>query len=505
MSTDPKKHEFPQRSVLFVSSEVYPYAKTGGLADVSSALPQALREFDHDVRVIMPKYGFIGEKKQKIHIINRLQGLDFKIGDKTYSVNAKSSAILTPKTRVQLYLPENEEYFSRMGLYSDPVTGKDYPDNDERFYIFAKSVLEVCKRLLWKPDIIHCNDWQSGLVPLLLKESLKTDPFFNGTKTVFTIHNLAYQGNFPATTFPKLGLSPEYFSPNGIEFYGGVSYMKSGIAYADAITTVSETYADEIKTKEFGCGMEGLLTKRKRDVHGILNGIDDLIWNPENDVNIVKKYTVSSIDQKEENKKDLCEAMDIPYMEGTPIIGLIARFVDQKGLDLLAEVFENIMKSGAQIVILGSGDKKYEELFAKQQKKHPKQIGLHLGFHDNFAHKIEAGADMFIMPSAYEPCGLNQMYSMRYGTVPVVRKTGGLADTVTDVAEATKKKPATGFVFDKYDGKSFWKALDRAITMYKKHPDEWRELQTNGMNQDFSWSNSAHKYAELYEKLLAKK
>jgi starch synthase len=504
MTTDSRKGAFPQRSILFVSSEVYPYAKTGGLADVSSALPQALREFDHDVRVIMPKYGFIGEKKQKIHIINRLQGMDFKIGSNMTTVNVKSSAILTPRTRVQIYLSESDEYFSRMGLYADPVTGTDYPDNDERFICFAHSVLEMCKRLLWKPDIIHCNDWQSGLVPAYLKEAMKRDPFFKGTKTVFTIHNLAYQGNFPASSFSKTGLPAEYFTPNGMEFYDNMSFLKSGISCADAITTVSETYAEEIRTKEFGCGLEGLLTKRKRDLHGILNGIDLAIWDPMSDINIVRKYNADSLELKEECKKDLCQAMDLPYQEGNPVIGLIARFVDQKGIDLLTEVLDNIFKAGAQLVILGSGEKKYEEFFIKQQKKHPKQLGMHLGFHDNYAHKIEAGSDIFIMPSLYEPCGLNQMYSMRYGTVPVVRRTGGLADTVTDVADGTKKKPATGFVFEKYDAKAFWKALERAITTYKKHPDQWKELQRDGMTRDFSWNASAYKYAELYEKLLQK-
>jgi starch synthase len=279
--------------------------------------------------------------------------------------------------------------------------------------------------------------------------------------------------------------------------------MKAGIAFADAVTTVSERYAEEIKTKEFGCGLEGLLTKRKRDVHGILNGIDLSIWDPLTDINTVRKYDAETIEVKEECKKDLCSAMDLPYEEGKPVIGIIARFVDQKGIHLLTEIMENILKAGAQLVILGSGEKKYEDFFTKQQKKHPKQIAVQIGFHDNFAHKIEAGSDIFIMPSAYEPCGLNQMYSMRYGTVPVVRNVGGLADTVIDAAEGTKKKPATGFVFDTYDAKSFWKALERALTMYKKQPKQWRELQLNGMARDFSWNNSAHKYAELYEKLLA--
>jgi starch synthase len=496
--------KFPTRNILFVSSEVYPYAKTGGLADVSSALPQMLREFNHDVRVLMPKYGFIGERKQKIHIINRLQGMDFHVGDKEVMVSAKSSAILTPRTRVQIYLVESDEYFQRPGLYVDPVTNKDYPDNDERFMIFAQSVFETCRRLLWKPDVIHCNDWQTGLIPAYLKTVLKDDPFFSGTKTVFTIHNLAFQGNFPASSFIKTGLPPEVFTPAGGEFYGQFSFLKTGLAYADAITTVSEKYSEEIRTSEYGCGMEGLLTKRKKDLSGILNGIDLSVWDPEKDTNIVKTYSAAKIGAKEECKRDLCLTMNLPYEEGTPVIGLITRLSDQKGLDLITENMENIMKTGAQFVVVGSGEKKYEEFFARAAKKYPRQVGVYLGFHDSFAHKIEAGADMFIMPSAYEPCGLNQMYSMHYGTVPVVRATGGLADTVVDQANGTKKNPATGFTFDKYDPKAFWKALERALTLYKTSPVEWRQLQINGMNKDFSWGRSALKYAELYEKVLSR-
>lgn len=500
MTLPPPK--FPPRSVLYLSTEVYPYAKTGGLADVSSALPQELRMLGHDVRVLMPKYGFIGEKKQKIHLINRLQGVDFKIGDKNLTANIKSSAILTQKTRIQMYMLESEEYFQRMGLYVDPATGKDYIDNDERFLMYALAAIELCKRLLWKPDIIHCNDWQSGLVPALMKLLYNDDPFFEGTKTVFTIHNLAYQGNYPATTFPKLGLPAEAFTMQGLEFYDKVSYLKAGIAYADAITTVSETYAEEIGTPEFGCGMDGVLAKRKRDLYGILNGIDLLVWDPMKDVNIVRPFSVDDLTGKEECKKDLCAAMDIPYKVGRPVIGMIARLSNQKGFDLLAEIIEPILKSGAQLVLLGEGDKCYEDLFRKLQKKHPEQIGVHFGFHDNFAHKIEAGSDIYLMPSAYEPCGLNQMYSMHYGTVPVVRKTGGLADTVIDVDDATRRAPATGFTFEKYDAKAFWKALDRALHMYRKNKTQWRELQINGMKRDFSWDRPAVQYAEVYEKIL---
>jgi starch synthase len=500
MTAAPRR--FPQRSILFLSTEVYPYAKTGGLADVSAALPQALRELGHDVRVLMPKYGFIGEKKQKIHLINRLQGMEFQVGNKRVYGNVKSSAILTQKTRIQMYMLESEEYFQRMGLYVDPTTGKDYPDNDERFLVYAQAAIDLCRRLLWKPDIIHCNDWQSGLIPAILKGPLKDDPFFHGTKTVFTIHNLAYQGNFPASTFPKLGLPQEFFNPQGMEFYGAVSYMKAGIAFADAITTVSENYAQEIRTPEFGCGMEGLLTKRKRDLYGILNGIDLSVWDPETDMNIVRPFNSEELDGKEQCKKDLCITMGIPYTEGRPVLGMIARLSVQKGLDLLEAVLPNILGSGAQLVLLGAGDKRYEDLFSKLQKKNPDQIGVHLGFHDNFAHKIEAGCDMFLMPSAYEPCGLNQMYSMQYGTVPIVRKTGGLADTVIDIESATRRTGPTGFTFDKYNAGAFWKALDRALHTYHNDKPLWKQLQMNGMKKDYSWDRSAIRYAEVYEKIL---
>ena len=499
--------QFTPRNVLFLSTEVYPFAKTGGLADVSAALPQALRELGHDVRVMMPKYGFIGEKKQKIHLINRLQGVEFEIDGKYLVTNLKSSAILTNRTRIQMYFLENEEYFQRLGLYVDPQTGKDYEDNDERFLLYALAAFELCRRLMWKPDIIHCNDWQGGLVPALLKGLYKDEELFKDTKVVFTIHNLAYQGNFPATTFAKTGLPKEFFSPDGMEFYGKVSYLKSGIAYADAITTVSETYADEIRTPEFGCGMEGLLAKRKKDLHGILNGIDTLVWDSENDINIVKQFGLEEAEAgdfsaKEACKQDLCFDMGLPYVEGRPLLGMIARLTQQKGFDLLEEILEKIMEADAQLVILGEGDKKYIDAFTKLRKKYPEQIGLYLGFHDSFAHKIEAGADIYLMPSQHEPCGLNQMYSMHYGTIPVVRKTGGLADTVVDLEEASPRTKPTGFVFEKYDAKSFWRALERALKVYRKDKALWRQVQINGMKKDFSWDRSAVEYAKVYEKIL---
>jgi starch synthase len=497
------------RNILFLSTEVYPFAKTGGLADVSASLPQALRELGHDVRVMMPKYGFIGEKKQKIHLINRLQGVEFEIAGKPLVTNLKSSAILTNKTRIQLYFLENEEYFQRLGLYVDPVTREDYPDNDERFLLYALAAFELCRLLLWKPDIIHCNDWQCGLVPALLKGRFKDDPVFKDTRVIFTLHNIGYQGNFPASTFEKLGLPQEFFAPDGLEFNGNVSYLKAGIAYADAITTVSETYAEEIRTPEFGCGLDEILTKRKRDLHGILNGIDLLVWDAVNDVNIVRPYAVEDFVEgdfsaKEACKQDLCFDMGLPYVEGRPVLGMIARMIDQKGFDLVVEIIDKIVEADAQLVILGEGDKKYVELFAGLQQKYPEHIAIYFGFHDSFAHKIEAGSDIYLMPSAYEPCGLNQMYSMHYGTIPVVRKTGGLADTVIDLEAATdhpRIRP-TGFTFEQYDSGAFWNAIQRALHVYCNDKPLWYLMMINGMKKDFSWDRSATKYAEVYEKVL---
>jgi starch synthase len=487
-------------NILFLSSEIVPFAKTGGLADVSYSLPQAIKELGHEIRVMMPRYGFISERRYGIHEIIRLREMDIPIGDKLQKGNAKASFIVGQKVKVQVYFLENEFYYNRDGIYVDSKTKTDYPDNDERFIFFCKGVIEMLKRLGWVPDIIHCNDWQTALIPVYLKTVYKNDPFFKKIKTVLTIHNIGYQGIFPKESFLKSGLPEEIFPE--IEHNGNFNFLKAGILYADVITTVSPTYAKEIiNDNEFGAGLSDVLKKRKKDVYGILNGVDYSTWSPENDKFIPVPYNIQTIESKYENKKALLKYFDLPYNEDVPVVAQISRLVEQKGFDLIAEVIDDMMKLDIQYIVLGTGEPKYEEMLAKIKKKYPKKVGVHIGFSEELAHLIEAGADIFLMPSRYEPCGLNQMYSLRYGTVPVVRKVGGLADTVEEFNPKTGK--GTGFLFEKYSGQEMLKALKKAITVYKNRK-VWLKLMKNGMAKDFSWNASAKEYVKLYAKLLTK-
>ncbi|CUT03912.1 glycogen synthase GlgA [Candidatus Chrysopegis kryptomonas] len=485
-------------NILFLSSEVVPFAKTGGLADVSFALPQAIKELGHEIRVMMPKYGFISERKFGIHEIIRLREMDIPVGDKLQKGSAKASFIVGQKIKVQIYFLENDFYYNRDGLYVDSKTKTDYPDNDERFIFFCKGVIETLKKLGWRPDIIHCNDWQTALVPVYLKTIYKDDPFLSGIKTVLTIHNIGYQGVFPKESFLKSGLPDEIFSQ--ISHNGNFNFLKAGILYADVITTVSPTYAKEIMTSdEYGAGLSATLKKRKKDVYGILNGVDYSVWSPENDKFIPVPYNIQTIESKYENKKALLKYFGLTYDENIPVVAQISRLAEQKGFDLIAEIIDEMMKLDIQYIVLGTGEPRYEEMLERVKKKYPKKVGVHIGFSEELAHLIEAGADIFLMPSRYEPCGLNQMYSLRYGTVPVVRKTGGLADTVEEFNPKTGR--GTGFLFEKYSGTDLLKALKKALSVYK-NKKAWIKLMKNGMMKDFSWNASAKKYVELYEKLL---
>jgi starch synthase len=486
-------------NVLFLSSEVDPFAKTGGLADVSSALPQAIKELGHEIRIMMPRYRFISERRYKLHDIIRLKEIPIPVGKAVEQGNVKSSFISNLKEKVQVYFLDNPNYFGRDGIYQSPVGRKDYKDNDERFIFFCRGVLETLKRLGWQPDIIHCNDWQTGLVPAYLKTIYSHDSFLKPIKTVFTIHNMAYQGAFTAETFHKSGLPKELYHVDGVEAYGKFNFLKTGLFFSDSINTVSRRYAEEISSSdEFGAGLTGLLAKRKKDLHGILNGIDYHVWNPATDDLIYRKYDAKSLDAKLDNKRALVAKFNLPFKETTPVFGAISRLVDQKGFDLVLDALEEMLKMGAQFILLGDGDKTTEKHFETMQKKHPQQMGVFFGFDKELAHLIEAGSDLFIMPSKYEPCGLNQMYSMRYGTVPVVRATGGLDDTVEDYSGNGK---GTGFKFEKYDAKELLKAIQRALKVYQQ-PDEWKKIMRNGMSKDFSWEHSAKQYVNLYKELL---
>jgi starch synthase len=489
-------------NVLFISSEVEPFAKTGGLADVSGALPQVISALDHEVRVILPRYGVINERKANLHEMIRLKDIRIPVGQKEYPASLKSSFLGEDHSKVQVYFVDNTQLFGRHGLYVHPETKKDYEDNDIRFTFFCRSVFEVLKRLGWRPDIIHCNDWPTGLVPAYLKTMYRDDPFYRDTRSVFTIHNMAYQGIFPAASFAQTLLPPEYFSDKGVEAYGNLNFIKAGLVFADAITTVSEKYAEEIHTsEEYGCGLQGLLEHRKRDLTGILNGIDYSVWDPSVDTHIPVHYDARTLDLKLENKRALLKRMGLPFHENTPVIGIISRLADQKGFDLIGEAMDELMKLNLQLVVLGTGEKKYHDLFEKAVRKHPQKIAAELGFNDELAHWIEAGSDMFLMPSRYEPCGLNQIYSLRYGTVPVVRATGGLDDTIIEHQPSTGE--GTGFKFVEYSTSEMLKTLHRALHVFADQP-VWKRLMRNGMAKDFSWEASAKKYVQLYRNLVRK-
>jgi starch synthase len=482
--------------VLFVAGEVVPFAKTGGLADVMGSLPQAVEDLGNESRIMMPKYGVINDRKFRLHDVLRLKEIPVEINNQTEILSVKVTAL--PSSKIQTYFLYNEKYFKRNALYTDPETKKDYPDNDERFIFFNRGVLETLKTLGWAPDVIHCNDWMTALIPAFLKTVYKDDPFFKNTKTVYTVHNISYQGDFDKSALTKAGFPEDEFKPDGLEFYNRFNFMKIGLVYSDMITTVSETYAKEISNdEELSCGMKGVLETRKSKIRGILSGIDESVWSPKKDEFLAKPYTKSDVGEgKLENKKTLLEKMGLPYKENVPLIGLIARLVDHKGIDLVIEGFEKMMKFDAQFVVLGSGQKEYEDFFEAAKSKYPEKFSFDSSFSEEIAHLIEGGADMFLMPSRFEPCGMNQMFSLKYGTVPVARSTGGLTDTV----KPYKDGQGNGFMFKKYAAADMLRAIKAAIETYADKK-AWNTVVENGMDEDFSWKSSAEKYNELYKQL----
>jgi starch synthase len=489
-------------NVLFISSEVEPFAKTGGLADVSGALPQTIKHLDNEIRVMMPRYGSINERKAKLHDMIRLKDIVVPVGSRPYNASVKSSFIANNNVKVQVYFLDNPELFGRSGLYVHPDTKKDYTDNDERFIFFSRGVLEVLKKLGWQPDVIHCNDWQTGLVPAYLKAVYHNDPFYKDTKSVFTVHNMAYQGVFPPSSFVKTGLPAELLSEGGIQAFGNVNLLKSGLVFADIITTVSQRYAEEIRTSdEYGCGLQEIVNNRRDHLYGILNGIDYSVWNPSIDEHIPHRYDHRSVDLKVENKKVLLAEVGLPFNAATPLIGIISRLAVQKGFDLIEHILDDVVKLNMQLLVLGTGEKRFHEMFERAARKYPEKVAVRLSFNNELAHRIEAGSDMFLMPSRYEPCGLNQIFSLKYGTVPIVRATGGLDDTIEEIDEASGT--GTGFKFTKYDGAELLKTIQRAIRVFA---DEtvWRKIVRNGMSKDFSWESSAKKYLHLYRSLVKK-
>ncbi|MFA6142821.1 MAG: glycogen synthase GlgA [Candidatus Omnitrophota bacterium] len=455
--------------VLFASSEVVPFAKTGGLADVAGSLPIALAEAGVDARVIMPKYASVKIKEDEAVI-----GKDSKV-----------------------YFVRNDEYYNRKELYGDKFG--DYHDNLDRFTFFSREILERCKREGFVPDIIHCNDWQTALVPVYLNTNYKYDDVFSKTKTLLTIHNMAYQGLFPKEEYPKIGLDWILFSIDYFEFYDKVNLMKAGLVYSDAISTVSPTYAKEILTKEFGCGLEGVLKTRENVLSGILNGLDYELWNPATDKKIFKQYSAENIEDKYANKEALQKQLGLKVDRDIPMIGLISRLADQKGLDLIAKIIDDLLNLKIQFVLLGTGDNKYHMLFEKMAKIHQKNTSINLKFDATLAQKIYAASDLFLIPSRYEPCGLGQMISFKYGTVPVVRQTGGLKDSVTEFDPKTGN--GNGFAFEDYRSDALFAAIKRALALYKNKA-AWAGLVKKIMGLDYSWNTSAKEYIKLYNKML---
>jgi starch synthase len=487
--------------ILIASPEVVPFAKTGGLADVGGSLPKALSKLGHQVKVILPEYKMVDETTFNLQEVN-IDLSEIQLGEKKEKIKLKSCQL--PDSQVEYLFIVNEKYYNRDELYMDKSTGFDYTDNDERFILFAQATLEILKALNWQPDIIHANDWQSGLIPAYLKTLYAGDPFFAGTASVFSIHNIAYQGNFPKKSFVKIGIAKDFFYPTSpFEYWGNVNFLKVGISYADVLSTVSERYAVEIQSSsEFGFGLEGVLRTRNADLYGIVNGVDYEEWSPEKDKFIPYHYSSKDLSGKEKNKKALLEKCNLSKnRKDVPLIGIISRLADQKGFDILAESSDKLLSLDLQMVILGTGDEKYHELFKKMSKKYPRRISVNLRFDNALAHSIEAGSDMFLMPSRYEPCGLNQLYSLKYGTIPIVRETGGLADTIQDYNPETKK--GTGFVFKNYDSLELLEAIKRALQVYQ-NKELWTQIMKNGMQKDFSWQSSARKYENLYQIALQK-
>ncbi len=471
--------------ILFVASEGLPYSKTGGLADVVEALPKALRAMGHDVAVLLPRY-----HANKIHSM-LISSVTVALGDRLrFPAIAEAVAV----DGVRYFFVDDPPFFDRPELYGD--SAGDYPDNAERFAEFSRVTIEFMKRV-WLPDVVHCHDWQTALVPVLLRTQHAEDRAVRSLPVVFTIHNLAYQGVFDADVLRRIGLPDTLFSVDALEFFGKVNSLKGGLVYADYLTTVSRRYAKEIQTAEYGNGLEGVIHHRGDRLVGILNGVDYTAWNPEMDKLIAQNYTAENLAGKKACKKDLLASFRLPENDlARPLIGIVSRFADQKGFDLIAEIADEMMKENLALAVLGTGQPEYEKLFRQLAEKYPERVGVKIGYDNTLAHKIEAGADMFLMPSRYEPCGLNQIYSLRYGTVPIVRATGGLDDTIQNFVPKTQQ--GTGFKFEEYSGKALLLCLRKALEAYGD-TKAWKAVQAIGMAKDFSWKASAASYVTLYE------
>ncbi|MCL7451538.1 MAG: glycogen synthase [Anaerolineae bacterium] len=476
--------------ILLLAAEAVPFAKTGGLADVAGALPKAIRAQGHDIRVAMPRYGRIDREKFQLEEV--VPEFAVPIHRTTEPARILQATI---GNDIPVYMVDNARYFDREGIYM-------YPDDADRFIFFCRAILEALKHLDWRPDVIHCHDWHTAIVPNWLNTIYSKDPFFAETVTVYTIHNLAYQGIFGYRVLEIAGIDEWGFQyhPEMADLNEVVDLMGRGIYWADLISTVSETYAREILTAEYGERLDPLLRDRRDRLFGILNGIDYDTTNPATDPHLTTHYDSNSLEQRSENKVALQREAKLPEDPDRPLIGIISRLTDSKGFDILGEAIDHILDLGVQFVLMGTGEQHYHDLFSRMVQQYPRQVAIFLTFNTPLAQRIHAGSDMFLMPSRVEPCGTNQLVAMHYGSVPIVRATGGLADTVQDYDPRTGQ--GTGFVFHDYDRWMLFAAIVRAAETFK-HRDLWQRIQLRGMRADFSWDRSAHKYIDLYRRAIA--
>ncbi|MFA7288665.1 MAG: glycogen synthase [Melioribacteraceae bacterium] len=482
--------------IAFVSSEVFPYAKTGGLADVAGTLPKELSKLGDEVIVFMPKYNTFGEVEHGLHYNWEIGEIPIRLAGEVRSVHVHNAIL--PNSNVKIFFIDCPHYYHRFRIYTN-----DH-DEDERFLLFSKGIIEVMQKIGFAPDIIHCNDWQTGVLPLLLRDNYGWDKMFDKTATVFTIHNIGYQGRFIKASFSKAEIKDEYYLHGGLgEYEGGINFLKTALLTSDIINTVSNTYAQELMTSEYGHGMELFIQKRKNDLWGILNGVDYNQWNPETDKFIPHHFSLNDLSGKLENKKFLLKKSYIPFDENKPLIGIVSRLVNQKGFDLIKSVLYDLVSLDAQWVILGSGEPEYEKMFYDLAHYFPNKVWSYIGFNNELSHLIEAASDIFLMPSKYEPCGLNQICSLKYGTVPVVRKTGGLADTVLDWNEYLEqgKEIGTGYSFHDYTPAALLNSVKRAVGDFHNKA-VWKKIQLNGMEKDYSWEKSAKLYQQMYEQAI---
>ena len=494
---------FSMRIVL-ASSEAVPFSKTGGLADVASALPKALALAGHEVSLITPYYPQLAARHADDWPPCRLNDLTLHIGLGPKHTTGRIRETTLPGTEVAVYLIDHSGYFDRPGLYVD--ARGDYADNAERFIFFSRAVLEAARLLDLRPEIVHANDWQTGLIPALLKIEYRIVPDFTDTASVFTVHNLAFQGQFWHWDMLLTGLDWKYFNWKQMEYFGQLNLLKTALTFSDKLTTVSPTYAREIQTPEAGCGLQGVLSQRRTDLVGILNGVDTDLWNPRHDPHLAKNYTIETVRTgKAACKAALQTRLGLPVRADVPLIGSVSRITHQKGFDLIGQCADDLMTLDLQMVFVGNGDASFERMLRDLAEHHPRKAAVVIGFDEPLSHQVESGADIYLMPSQFEPCGLNQMYSLIYGAVPIVRAVGGLADSVVDATpENLQNRTANGFSFTEYRGDVLFQQVARALEHYR-NPPVWDQLMQTGMTRDWSWKRSAAEYLQVYQQALQAK